>query len=265
MYTACWKTLQKSTEELLHAKHAHHCIGPSTKLWKSVLHNLNNLTRFSFFVLSKVPIFHRGGDPRDGQQRQTGQGIPVSKWKPRSNWGLLIIPRTARKISWLWGTTTTPINSDVAVALPHLVKTPNRGVGGRLRTRCDGKFSAPAGQQEALRDGSPQPGGGSGEAAVEEPGLPLRLALATKAADAQRYACAFFLWLRPVCPQDGAGDYMQFLRSSHQEALKEEERRHRFVAEKHCSLIQSIADIMNKVHGSQNFSWQYIDFFFFFS
>lgn len=43
---------------------------------------------------------------------------------------------------------------------------------------------------------------------------------------------------------------MQFLRSSHQEALKEEERRHRFVAEKHCSLIQSIADIMNKVQGS---------------
>lgn len=49
-----------------------------------------------------------------------------------------------------------------------------------------------------------------------------------------------------VCPQDG-GEYMQFLRQSHQEALKEEERRHRFVAEKHCGLIQSIADIMNKV------------------
>lgn len=58
----------------------------------------------------------------------------------------------------------------------------------------------------------------------------------------------------PVCPQDGGGDYMQFLRSSHQEALKEEERRHRFVAEKHCSLIQSIADIMNKVHGSPQLS-----------
>lgn len=41
---------------------------------------------------------------------------------------------------------------------------------------------------------------------------------------------------------------MQFLRSSHQEALKEEERRHRFVAEKHCSLIQSIADIMSRVN-----------------
>lgn len=48
-----------------------------------------------------------------------------------------------------------------------------------------------------------------------------------------------------VCPQDG-GEYMQFLRQSHQEALKEEERRHRFVVEKHCSLIQSIADLMNK-------------------
>lgn len=51
-----------------------------------------------------------------------------------------------------------------------------------------------------------------------------------------------------ACPQAGGGDYMQFLKSSHQEALKEEERRHRFVAEKHCSLIQSIADIMNKVN-----------------
>lgn len=49
-----------------------------------------------------------------------------------------------------------------------------------------------------------------------------------------------------VCPQDG-GEYMQFLRRSHQEALKEEERRHRFVAEKHCGLIQSIADLMTKV------------------
>lgn len=135
-----------------------------------------------------------------------------------------------------------------------------RQTGGGLRTRCDGKFSAPAGQQEALRDGSPQPGGGSGEAAVEEPGSPLRRRPPTLNATPVR-----FLWPHPVCPQDGAGDYMQFLRSSHQEALKEEERRHRFVAEKHCSLIQSIADIMNKVHGSQNFSWQYIDFFCFFS
>ncbi|XP_075879687.1 BAR/IMD domain-containing adapter protein 2-like 2 [Nelusetta ayraudi] len=50
--------------------------------------------------------------------------------------------------------------------------------------------------------------------------------------------------------QDGGGDYMKFLRASHEEALKEEERRHRFVTEKHCSLIQSVAEIMNKAGDS---------------
>lgn len=50
-------------------------------------------------------------------------------------------------------------------------------------------------------------------------------------------------------PQD-CSEYVQFLRRSHDEALKEEERRHRFLAEKHCSLIQSIASLMDKVRGS---------------
>ncbi|XP_069381441.1 BAR/IMD domain-containing adapter protein 2-like 2 isoform X2 [Paralichthys olivaceus] len=41
--------------------------------------------------------------------------------------------------------------------------------------------------------------------------------------------------------------YMQFLRDSHEEALKEEERRYRFLAEKHCGMIQSIAQFVNKI------------------
>ncbi|XP_077474678.1 BAR/IMD domain-containing adapter protein 2-like 2 [Stigmatopora argus] len=49
--------------------------------------------------------------------------------------------------------------------------------------------------------------------------------------------------------QDGAED-LQFLRESHSEALKEEERRYRFLAEKHCGLIQSISHLMNKNGGS---------------
>ncbi|XP_077396207.1 BAR/IMD domain-containing adapter protein 2-like 2 isoform X1 [Festucalex cinctus] len=47
--------------------------------------------------------------------------------------------------------------------------------------------------------------------------------------------------------QDGVE---QFLRESHSEALKEEERRYRFLAEKHCGLIQSISRLMNKTGGS---------------
>uniref|UniRef100_UPI0037E74897 BAR/IMD domain-containing adapter protein 2-like 2 n=1 Tax=Semicossyphus pulcher TaxID=241346 RepID=UPI0037E74897 len=46
------------------------------------------------------------------------------------------------------------------------------------------------------------------------------------------------------------GEYVHFLRESHSEAMKEEERRHRFLAEKHCGLIQSIARLMNKIGGS---------------
>ncbi|XP_078126431.1 BAR/IMD domain-containing adapter protein 2-like 2 [Sander vitreus] len=44
-------------------------------------------------------------------------------------------------------------------------------------------------------------------------------------------------------------EYLQFLRESHAEALKEEERRYRFLSEKHCALIQSIAHLMNKAGG----------------
>lgn len=48
-------------------------------------------------------------------------------------------------------------------------------------------------------------------------------------------------------PQDSS-EYVQFLRESHGQALKEEERRYRFLAEKHCGLVQSISRLMNKVY-----------------
>ncbi|XP_071754595.1 BAR/IMD domain-containing adapter protein 2-like 2 [Centroberyx gerrardi] len=51
--------------------------------------------------------------------------------------------------------------------------------------------------------------------------------------------------LRRGANQDG-GEYVHFLRESHNEALKEEERRYRFLAEKHCGLTQSIVSLMNK-------------------
>ncbi|XP_029014516.1 brain-specific angiogenesis inhibitor 1-associated protein 2-like protein 2 isoform X2 [Betta splendens] len=54
--------------------------------------------------------------------------------------------------------------------------------------------------------------------------------------------------LRPGAAQDGG--LAGFLRRSHQEALQEEERRYRFLAEKHCGLLQSIAQLMNKTGGS---------------
>ncbi|KAL2087037.1 hypothetical protein ACEWY4_018096 [Coilia grayii] len=41
-------------------------------------------------------------------------------------------------------------------------------------------------------------------------------------------------------------DYMQYLRQSHHEILKEEERRYRFLAEKHCGLTQSLLFLINK-------------------
>ncbi|XP_051905213.1 brain-specific angiogenesis inhibitor 1-associated protein 2-like protein 2 isoform X1 [Hippocampus zosterae] len=43
-----------------------------------------------------------------------------------------------------------------------------------------------------------------------------------------------------------AAEHLRFLRESHSEALKEEERRYRFLAEKHCGLIRSISGLMNK-------------------
>ncbi|XP_008298719.1 brain-specific angiogenesis inhibitor 1-associated protein 2-like protein 2 [Stegastes partitus] len=48
-----------------------------------------------------------------------------------------------------------------------------------------------------------------------------------------------------VSPQDSS-EYVHFLRESHGQALVEEERRYRFLAEKHCGLLQSIAQLMNK-------------------
>lgn len=45
-------------------------------------------------------------------------------------------------------------------------------------------------------------------------------------------------------------EQVQFLRESYMDALKEEERRYRFVAEKHCGLIQSVSHLMNKTGGA---------------
>ncbi|XP_022612725.1 brain-specific angiogenesis inhibitor 1-associated protein 2-like protein 2 [Seriola dumerili] len=55
--------------------------------------------------------------------------------------------------------------------------------------------------------------------------------------------------LRRGTNQD-CSQYVQFLRESHGEALKEEERRYRFLAEKHSGLIQTIARLMNKTGDS---------------
>ncbi|KAJ8345739.1 hypothetical protein SKAU_G00299320 [Synaphobranchus kaupii] len=49
--------------------------------------------------------------------------------------------------------------------------------------------------------------------------------------------------------QDGS-DYVQFLKQSQRDALQEEERRYRFLAEKHCGLTQSILYLMKKTGGS---------------
>lgn len=46
--------------------------------------------------------------------------------------------------------------------------------------------------------------------------------------------------------QEGS-EYMQYLRQSQLEILKEEERRYRFLAEKHCGLTQSLLFLINKV------------------
>ncbi|KAL3996863.1 hypothetical protein ACER0C_009519 [Sarotherodon galilaeus] len=45
-------------------------------------------------------------------------------------------------------------------------------------------------------------------------------------------------------------EYMLYLRQSHQEILKEEERRYRFLAEKHCGLTQSLLFLINKTGAS---------------
>nr|XP_023670225.1 brain-specific angiogenesis inhibitor 1-associated protein 2-like protein 2 [Paramormyrops kingsleyae] len=49
--------------------------------------------------------------------------------------------------------------------------------------------------------------------------------------------------------QEGS-EYMQYLRQSHHEALKEEERRYRFLAEKHCGLTQSLLYLISKTGGA---------------
>ncbi|CAL1588840.1 unnamed protein product [Knipowitschia caucasica] len=54
---------------------------------------------------------------------------------------------------------------------------------------------------------------------------------------------------RRATGQDMA-EIMDFLRESHHEALQEEERRYRFLAEKHCSLTQSFTHLMNKTGAS---------------
>lgn len=41
---------------------------------------------------------------------------------------------------------------------------------------------------------------------------------------------------------------MLYLRQSQWEILKEEERRYRYLAEKHCGLTQSLLFLINKVH-----------------
>uniref|UniRef100_A0A8C7WNE7 BAR/IMD domain containing adaptor protein 2 like 2b n=1 Tax=Oryzias sinensis TaxID=183150 RepID=A0A8C7WNE7_9TELE len=45
-------------------------------------------------------------------------------------------------------------------------------------------------------------------------------------------------------------EYMLYLRQSQQEILKEEQRRYRFLAEKHCGLTQSLLFLINKLRGS---------------
>ncbi|XP_041939041.1 brain-specific angiogenesis inhibitor 1-associated protein 2-like protein 2 [Alosa sapidissima] len=45
-------------------------------------------------------------------------------------------------------------------------------------------------------------------------------------------------------------EYTHFLRDSQKDALKEEERRYRFLAEKHCNLSLTIAQLMNKMGGA---------------
>ncbi|XP_063326626.1 brain-specific angiogenesis inhibitor 1-associated protein 2-like protein 2 [Pelmatolapia mariae] len=51
-------------------------------------------------------------------------------------------------------------------------------------------------------------------------------------------------------PSQGGSEYADFLRESHNQALQEEERRYRFLAEKHCGLIESFTKLMNKNGGT---------------
>ncbi|XP_058627393.1 brain-specific angiogenesis inhibitor 1-associated protein 2-like protein 2 isoform X2 [Onychostoma macrolepis] len=70
--------------------------------------------------------------------------------------------------------------------------------------------------------------------------------------EVRNQASALERQMRRGVPQDGS-DYVHFLRECQKEALKEEERRYRFLAEKHSSFTQSIAYLMNKTgDGLQN-------------
>ncbi|XP_024288630.1 brain-specific angiogenesis inhibitor 1-associated protein 2-like protein 2 isoform X1 [Oncorhynchus tshawytscha] len=61
--------------------------------------------------------------------------------------------------------------------------------------------------------------------------------------EVQSQAISLERQLRRGAHQD---EYIHFLRESQREALMEEERRYRFLAEKHCGLTQSIIYLMNK-------------------
>ncbi|KAG1967301.1 brain-specific angiogenesis inhibitor 1-associated protein 2-like protein [Pimephales promelas] len=66
--------------------------------------------------------------------------------------------------------------------------------------------------------------------------------------EVRNQATALERQMRRGVPQDGS-EYVHFLRECQKDALKEEERRYRFLAEKHCGLTQSIAYLMNKTGG----------------
>ncbi|XP_076853057.1 BAR/IMD domain-containing adapter protein 2-like 2 isoform X2 [Brachyhypopomus gauderio] len=67
--------------------------------------------------------------------------------------------------------------------------------------------------------------------------------------EVRNQASALERQLRRGCSKDGS-EYVQFLRDSQREALKEQERRYRFLAEKHCGLTQSIVYLINKTGGA---------------
>ncbi|XP_026853863.2 brain-specific angiogenesis inhibitor 1-associated protein 2-like protein 2 [Electrophorus electricus] len=66
--------------------------------------------------------------------------------------------------------------------------------------------------------------------------------------EVRNQATALERQLRRGGSKDGS-EYVQFLRESQREALKEQERRYRFLAEKHCGLTQSIVYLINKTGG----------------
>lgn len=100
--------------------------------------------------------------------------------------------------------------------------------------------------------------------AREQPGRSTCLPLAVR--PSVRLSKSLLSAMNPLSGQD-QGEYLQFLQRSNEEALKEEERRHRFLAEKHCGLVQSITYLMNKVHWSYllNLSVSSLPFLSFFS